>query len=125
MGQLLLDATARVKVNVSIVAADTGKKLKAPSKPLTREQVRELSCQTPPLLRPAARLRPMCMCAFGRFAWLPHACEQEAAKEKLNAIWGVTAKTRCYATQASGRLRRATSCGAKTTTCASTSSTAT
>ena len=83
-------------------------------------------CPLSPLLRPAARLRHMCMCcAFGQFAWLPHACEQEAAKEKHNAIWGVTAKTRCYATQASGRLRRATSCGAKTTTCASTSSTAT
>jgi hypothetical protein len=38
MGQSLLDATA-VKVNVSIVAADIGKKLKAPSKPRTREQV--------------------------------------------------------------------------------------
>jgi hypothetical protein len=58
----------------------------------------------------------MCMCcAFGQFAWLPHACEQEAAKEKLNelkaAIWGVTAKTRCYATgewtaEASDIMRR-------------------
>ena len=38
MGQLLLDAT-EVKVNVSIVAADIGKKLKAPSKLRTREQV--------------------------------------------------------------------------------------
>ena len=57
----------------------------------------------------------MCMCAFGQFACLPHACEQEAAKEKLNelkaAIWGQTAKTRCFSTgewtaEASDIMRR-------------------